>query len=43
MEQLLKQYDELSKYDQIKFLHDASIKDLSTKPIAKYISKKMCE
>lgn len=40
MEQLLKQFDELSRYDQIKFLHDASIKDPFTKPIATYLSKK---
>lgn len=40
MDKLLAKFDNLSKYDQIKFLHDASIRDPSTKPIAKYLSKK---
>jgi len=41
MEELLKQFDELSDYDQIKFLQNASLKNTSTKPVAKYISKKI--
>jgi len=40
MDKLLAQFDELSKYERIKFLHDASIRDPSTKFIAKNLLKK---